>query len=255
MKEARKEESAHWSAERAAYGAALPRPEGGRGPRARSHSTKTDTVEFWNDVWATMDHTFADHDLLLPELAEGLQPGRALDLGCGSGGNAVWLAGRGWRVTAVDFSEVAIEKGRGRASESGVEVEFLVSDVTTYRPDRRYDLIISFYIQLWPEQRSEMLAEAAKALNPGGRLIFVSHDESAPPEGWSREDLASLTTPLQVSAELPGLKIERADVVEESGAHAGNTGGSTASEFPHDHGEDGNRVQGATTVVVAVKEA
>ncbi len=213
---------------------------------------KTDTVEFWNDIWATMDHTFADHDALLPRLVEGLQPGRALDLGCGSGGNAVWLAGRGWRVTAVDFSAVAVEKGRMRASGSGVEVEFVVSDVTAYRPDGRYDLITSFYIQLWPEQRSQMLADAAKALNPGGRLIFVSHDASAPPDGWSKEDLESLTTPLQVAAELPGLKIEQAEIVEESGCHTEDTANSTASESHH-NGEESSRTQGATTVVVAVK--
>ena len=214
---------------------------------------KTDTVEFWNDVWATMDQTFADHDVLLAKLAEGLQPGRALDLGCGSGGNAVWLAERGWQVTAVDFSEVAIEKGRMRASERGVEVEFAVSDVTTYRPDGQYDLVTSFYIHLWPEQRSQILAEAAKALNPGGRLIFVSHDASAPPDGWSREDLESLTTPHQVAAEVPGPRIEQAEVVEERGYHTEHTAISTALESLG-NGEDSNRAQGATTVVVAVKE-
>ena len=214
---------------------------------------KSDTVEFWNDVWATMDHTFADHDALLPKLVEGLQPGRALELGCGSGGNAIWLAKRGWRVTAVDFSVVAVEKGRMRANERGVEVEFVVSDVTAHRPDGRYDLVTSFYIQLWPEQRSRMLTEAAKALNPGGKLIFVSHDASAPPDGWSREDLESLTTPLQIVDELPGLKIEQAEVVEGSGAHTEDTASSTALES-HDSGEESSRMQGATTVVVAVKE-
>ena len=214
---------------------------------------KTDTVEFWNDIGATMDHTFADHDALLAKLVGGLQPGRALDLGCGSGGNAVWLAEHGWQVTAVDFSVVAVEKGRMRASERGVEVEFVVSDVTAHRPNGRYDLNTSFYIQLWPEQRSQMLAEAAKVLNPGGRIIFVSHDASAPPDGWTREDLESLTTPPQVAAELPGLKIERAEVLGESGHHTEDTASSTASE-PHDNGEESSRTQGATTVVVAMKE-
>ena len=226
-------------------------------------SERTDTVNFWNDVWSTMEHSFADHDELLEEHTKDLKPGRAMDLGCGSGGNAVWLAERGWRVTAVDFSEVAIEKGRIRAFERGVEVEFLVSDVTTFRPDGKYDLVMSFYIQLWSEQRAQMLTEAAKALNARGRLLFVSHDRSAPPEGWSKEDLESLTTPLQVAAELAGLRIERAEIVQENGSHAKHGTDSAGSET-HDKGEDGShhsegqegdvRSHGATTVVVAVKE-
>ena len=109
---------------------------------------RSDTVEFWNDIWSTIGHAFADHDELLAEHAGDLKPGRALDLGCGSGANAIWLAQRGWQVTAVDFSEVAIEKGKVQAADKQVGVEYVVSDVTTYRPNGLYDLIISFYIHL-----------------------------------------------------------------------------------------------------------
>ncbi len=219
---------------------------------------RTDTIEFWNETWATMDHTFADHDDTLADHAGGLPPGRALDLGCGSGGNAVWLAMRGWQTTAVDFSEVAIEKARMRAADSGVEVEFVVSDVTTYRPEGRYDLIMSFYIQLWPEQRARMLSNAAEALAPGGRFLFVSHDKSSPPSGWSDEDLASLTTPEEVVAELPGLEIKRAEVVEEDGAHMAHMPdpdeeGEGDLHRSHEHAEDSEHSQGATTIVVAVR--
>ena len=145
---------------------------------------KSDTVEFWNEIWSTMGHTFADYDGLLAEYTLGLEPGRALDLGCGSGGNAVWLAGRGWRVTAVDFSAIALEQAKFRAADRRVEVEFIVSDVAAYRPNGLYDLITSFYIQLRPEQRAQMLSSAVEALSPGGRLLFVSHDQSSPPSGW-----------------------------------------------------------------------
>ena len=114
----------------------------------------TDTVEFWNDTWSTMGHTFSHYDQILMDCADDLEPGRALDIGCGSGGNAVWLAERGWQVTGVDFSDVAIEQARVRAADKRVEVEFVVSDATMYRPDGQYDLITSFYIHLWPEQRA-----------------------------------------------------------------------------------------------------
>lgn len=204
-----------------------------------------------------MDHTFADYDEILVEHAGYLQPGRALDLGCGSGGNAVWLAKRGWQVTAVDFSGVAIEKARMRAAASGVEVEFLVSDVTAYQPKERYDLITSFYIQLWPKDRAQMLASAAESLAPSGRLLFVSHDKSSPPSGWSDEDLASLTTPDEVVAELSDLVIERAEVVKDNGAHT--SGPSDHHHGRHDHsGEHTQRGEGhshgATTIVMAARQ-
>ena len=218
----------------------------------------TDTVEFWNEIWSTMDHTFADYDETLVGHVKDLKPGRALDLGCGSGGNATWLAERGWKVTGVDFSDAAIEKAKVRAAERGVEVEFVVSDVTAYRPDGLYDLITSFYIQLWPDQRARMLSTAAEALAPGGRLLFVSHDKSCAPAGWSDEDLASLTTPEEVVAELPGLEIERADVVEEEGAHMSHMPDSDGEDehehhHSHEHTGDEERSHGATTVVVAVR--
>lgn len=213
----------------------------------------TDTAEFWNDTWSTMGHTFSEYDQVLEDCAGNLEPGRALDLGCGSGGNAVWLAEHGWQVTGVDFSDVAIEKARIRAADKRVEVEFVVSDATAYRPDGLYDLIISFYIHLWPEQRARMLANAARALAPGGRILFVSHDKSSPPSGWSRKDLESLTTPDEVAAELPGLRIERAEVVEEFGSHADYGPGHGDSEGHDNHAPDIHS-HGATTVVIGVKD-
>ena len=220
---------------------------------------ESDTVEFWDDLWATMEHTFADHDELLAQYTQDLTPGRALDLGCGSGGNAVWLAGRGWQLTAVDFSAVAIEKAKLRAIDMSAKAEFVVSDVTAFRPKGLYDLITSFYIQLWPEQRAQMLSIAVEALAPGGRLLFVSHDRSSPPSGWSREDLESLTTPAQVATELQGLKIERAEVVEEMSAHQEIMSNPQNLEDHNSHGhryettEHGGPLHGATTVVVGVK--
>ena len=223
----------------------------------------SDTVEFWNDTWSTMDHTFAEHDELLVEHTKDLKPGRALDLGCGSGGNAVWMAECGWQATAVDFSGVALEKARARAADSLVEVEFVVSDATTYRPNGLYDLITSFYIQLRPEQRAQMLSNAAEALAPGGRLIFVSHDRSSPPAGWSQEDLASLTTPDEVTTELPGLRIKRAEVVAQSAAHPDHMPDTSEPKGHDDHERrhncneelvHSNHSHGATTLIVAAKD-
>ena len=70
-------------------------------------------------------------------------------------------------MTAVDISEAAIEKARNRAADQRVHVEFVVSDVTVYRPTGPYDLITSFYIQLWPRQRAQMLSNIVAVLAPG----------------------------------------------------------------------------------------
>ena len=224
---------------------------------------RSDTVEFWNDIWSTIGHVFAGYDELLVKHAGDLKPGRALDLGCGSGGNAIWLAQSGWQVTAVDFSDVAIEKGKAQAADKQVGVEFVVSDVTTYRLDGLYDLIISFYIHLWPDQRAQMLSKVVQALTPGGKFLFVSHDQSSPPSEWRQDDLDSLTSPDEVAAELIGLKIERADVVEDTGAHAEHMPGTVESKEYDNHERRGHsneelehpsRFHGATTLVVGVKD-
>lgn len=211
------------------------------------------TVEFWNDTWSSMSHSFTHSDKVLMDCTGNLEPGRALDLGCGIGENAIWLAEHDWRVTGVDFSDVAIEKARKRAADKRVEVEFVVSDASVYRPSGRYDLITSFYIHLWPEQRARMLANAVEALAPGGRILFVSHDRSVTPSWWSREDLESLTTPEEIVAELPGLRIDRAEVVEEIGSHAEH-GSEHGDPGDHDGHESDQHSHGATTVVVGVRD-
>ena len=174
----------------------------------------------WNKIWSTMGESYSSPDDAMVEHVQGLEPGRALELGCGTGGNAIWLAEQGWEVTAVDYSEVAIDKGKRRA-QSGASIEFIVADASTYNPDGLYDLVTSFYIQLRSEQRKKMLANAVGVLAPGGTLLFVSHDQASPPSGWSDEDLQTLTTAEQVISDMPGLKTEQAYVKkEERGTHA-----------------------------------
>lgn len=177
---------------------------------------------FWNEIWDGSDPECAAPDAILASETAHMRPGSALDLGCGDGGNAVWLAKRGWRVTALDFSRSAIRAGRRLAKREGVEVEFITSDAAAHKPQSRYDLIISFYIQLQPTQRATMLSNGAAALKPGGTLLIVAHDRSTPPIGWSERDLLTLVDPDEIVAELNGLlRIERALVVQnEGGAHA-----------------------------------
>ena len=210
----------------------------------------TDTPEFWNEIWADIEDCGSGSNRILVDQVGRLAPKRALDIGCGTGGNAVWLAKQGWQVTAVDYSAVAIEKGKRFAAERAVNVEFVVADASQYQPEGHYDLITCFYIQLFSQQRAKMLAETSKALAPGGTFLFVSHDKSGPPSGWSDEDLLSLTTPEEIVAELAELRIEQAFVLNHDSegsckSHVDHDGGQQEPHEHHDaHGSSSTIVRG-----------
>ncbi len=73
----------------------------------------TDTPEFWDEIWADIEDCGSGSDEILVEQVQGLKQGRALEIGCGTGGNAIWLSKKVWHVTAVDYSTVAIGKKTG----------------------------------------------------------------------------------------------------------------------------------------------
>jgi len=146
----------------------------------------------------------------------GLVPGRALDLACGEGRNAVWLARVGWKVTGVDFSEVAVAKAREQARAAEVDVEWVIADLLDYRPQEgAFDLVIAFYLQVPAAARARILPVAAEAVAEGGTFLLVGHDSRNLTGGYGGpREPAVLYTPEDVAADLPGLEIERAEVVE-----------------------------------------
>jgi 2-polyprenyl-3-methyl-5-hydroxy-6-metoxy-1,4-benzoquinol methylase len=146
---------------------------------------------------------------------DGLPPGRALDLGAGEGRNAIWLASRGWRVTAVDFSAVGIERGRRLAAEGGVEVDWVVADVTRWRPESAaFDAVIIAYLQLVADQLNPVLRAAATAVASGGRMLVVGHDLANLDSGFGGPTAPEvLYTPESVAAQLTGLEVIRAEKV------------------------------------------
>jgi SAM-dependent methyltransferase len=141
--------------------------------------------EEWDRRYDTADYVWhADPNRFLPELVGDLAPGRALDLACGEGRNAVWLARQGWSVTAVDFSAVGIAKGERLASEQGVTVDWVVGDVTEWTPAAGgFDLVIVFYVQLPAAARAAMLDRAAHALASRGTFVMLAHDRTNLTEG------------------------------------------------------------------------
>jgi SAM-dependent methyltransferase len=108
--------------------------------------------------------------------ATPLTPGRALDAGSGEGGDALWLAGRGWQVTAVDFSTVALGRAATEARRLGLEVDRVHADLTRWTPPAgAFDLVSAQYLHLPPQDRHPVLARLAAAVAPGGSLLVVGH--------------------------------------------------------------------------------
>ncbi|MCZ2861247.1 class I SAM-dependent methyltransferase [Blastococcus sp. VKM Ac-2987] len=107
-----------------------------------------------------------------------LPPGRALDAGSGEGGDALWLAERGWQVTAVDFSPVALDRGgkAARARGLGDRIEWVHADLDGWSPpEGRFDLVTAHYLHATWTDRAAMFRRLAAAVAPGGTLLVVSH--------------------------------------------------------------------------------
>jgi SAM-dependent methyltransferase len=172
--------------------------------------------EDWDARYAGVENLWAakPNRFLVAEVAD-LEPGRALDLACGEGQNAIWLATLGWQVTGVDYSEVAIAKARGRAERDGVDAEFVCADLVTYEPGSSvFDLVVVLYLHIPSRERHVVLDRATAALAPGGTFLLVGHDTLNMTEGvGGPSDPDIHFTPDEIAAELPDLEIVKAERV------------------------------------------
>src|SRR5262249_22102263 len=162
-------------------------------------------------IWTPRPNRF------LVEGVTGLRPGTGLDLACGEGRHAVWLAELGWRATGIDWSAVAIEKGRQLAAARGVAVDWVVGDLNEWHAaSSAWDLVLVFYLQLEPDERRSILVQAARAVAPGGTFLLVAHDTRNLADGYGgpKTDRV-LYRSEDVIADLDGsgLEIERAEAV------------------------------------------
>ena len=188
-------------------------------PRPASSVRAGFAREDWNARYAQKELVWtAEPNRLLAAEAAGLEPGRALDVACGEGRNAVWLAERGWQVTAVDFSDVALGKGARLAESRGVEVDWVVADVVEYEPQREaFDLVLVLYLQLPHDELLRALRHAGDAVGPGGTLFVLGHDTTNLVDGYGGpKDVSVLFTPEDVTAALDGLVVARAERVRRS---------------------------------------
>jgi SAM-dependent methyltransferase len=184
--------------------------------RPESSVRKGFAREDWNARYASSELLWtAEPNRLFASEVEGLEPGRALDLACGEGRNAVWLAEQGWRTTGVDFSDVALAKAARLAESRGVEVEWVLADVLELVvAPRSFDLVAVLYLQLPPEELAQALGVATDALAPGGTLMVLGHDTTNLTDGHGGpKDVSVLFTPEDVTAHLGGLEVDRAEKV------------------------------------------
>ena len=132
---------------------------------------------------------------------DALPPGLALDVGAGEGADAIWLAGRGWRVTAVDISAVALARAAIRARRAGVEVaeriDWMHRDLMDWEPPRRhYELVSAHFFHLAPGPRQTLFGRLASAVVEGGTLLVVGHSsrvfEGSPHDGSGHRSEGSM---------------------------------------------------------------
>jgi SAM-dependent methyltransferase len=135
----------------------------------------------WDQRYLEADRLWsATPNLFVADRLRHIAPGRGLDLAAGEGRNAIWLASLGWKMTAVDFSEVAVVRG---SAQSG-DVDFVLADALEWEADAVYDLVLIAYLHLQPTEFEHVITKARNLLAPGGEMFLVGHDVSNIEHGW-----------------------------------------------------------------------
>lgn len=208
-------------------------------PRAHTHGgahaqqdPNEDPITFWERRYAESDRIWSGKVNATLEAAvnvftaaTGFTPGRALDLGCGEGGDVLWLASQGWHATGVDLSLTAIARGREAVTSLGfTEAHFFAVDLGQWVADPAahpelagpYDLVTASFLQSPVElPRAQILRAAASVLAPGGRLVILAH--AAPPP-WAKDHPGEFLSPagelLALDLDPGRFVVERAEVIE-----------------------------------------
>jgi SAM-dependent methyltransferase len=173
----------------------------------------TDRQRMWDERYAASARVWsAGPNAEVERIIGDWPPGRALDLGAGEGRHAIWLAQKGWRVTAVDFSSVGLAKGEAEATRRGVAVDWVVADARSWHPREHaaYDLVLVAYLHL----SEDVLSRTTGWLAPGGALVVVGHALRNLDDGvGGPSDPALLHTLEGLRAAASGIEVERCEEV------------------------------------------
>ncbi|MGC4938889.1 SAM-dependent methyltransferase [Kribbella sp. DT2] len=156
---------------------------------------------WWNTFYSEHDQIWSGKpNIVLTEQVAGLTPGRALDLGCGEGADAIWLTEQGWTVTAVDISSVALGRAAEHAKDAGVgdRIEWQQHELGKSFPDGEFDLVSAQFLHSKTElDRDAILRSAAGAVARGGVLLIEGHMGFPPGEHNPHPDI-HFPTPAEV---------------------------------------------------------
>jgi SAM-dependent methyltransferase len=186
--------------------------------------TEQNAKDYWEAHYGERERIWSGRvNVQLAKVVADLPPGRALDLGCGEGGDAVWLAERGWHVTAVDVSETALARAKAEAKTRGMldRIDFQRHDLSDSFPDGSFDLASAQFLHSTVRlERTDVLRNAASAIARGGLLVIVDH-AAAPPFAKKIPHDHPFPSPEEVLAELdlPAAEWdrERVEVVDRDG--------------------------------------
>jgi SAM-dependent methyltransferase len=183
-------------------------------------------ADFWEERYTESEGMWSGKvNEVLADVAADLKPGTALDLACGEGADAVWLAQHGWQVTGVDLSGTAISRAQQAAARAGLTestARFIEADLATWQPEHTFDLVTCSFLHAWSIElpRDEILRRATSFVAPGGSLLLTSHG-AAPQADAGQEGEAGAGNAGQTGASRVG---------ETGAGNAGQTGAGTAGE-------------------------
>jgi SAM-dependent methyltransferase len=169
----------------------------------------------WDERYETSELVWsAEPNRFVVEVLADVDPGTGVDLACGEGRNAIWLAEQGWTMTGVDFSAAGLAKAASLSRARAVEVGWVEADVAAWAPPPDQDLALVAYLHLPAAERARVLAHAVTACRPGGLVVVVGHARRNQTEGYGGpQDAAILLDPDEVAADLAdaGADVERAE--------------------------------------------
>lgn len=171
-------------------------------------------TQFWETRYADSQNVWSGRvNDVLAEVASTLVPGRALDLGCGEGGDAVWLAQQGWTVTGLDISPTAVARGNSAAAAEGISddrLHLLSADLETWSPREDQDFVTCSFLHSPPAliDRELILRRAVRWVRPGGHLLVISHAQAPP---WADPKMIEGYVFPTPESDLSALELDRQD--------------------------------------------